>query len=110
MDGKIMVTYKILCKADFNLQLPLEKLLSNEKVIKIIKSEFAKGQRNIDLSFKNQNNYLKLETNKELHKFEALKDDFADLLSLAEDDATSKKLYKKDCSSVELVDIEILSE
>ena len=37
----------------------------------------------------------------------ALKDDFADLLSLAEEDATSRKLFKKECVGIELVDIEI---
>jgi len=109
MDGKIMVTYKILCKSDFNLEITLEQLLSNEKVAKTIKSEFAKGVRNIDFSFKNIESLLKIETEKELYQFEALKDDFADLLSLAEDDATSKKLFKKDCVGIELVDIEILN-
>ena len=108
MDGKIMVTYKVLCKNDFNLELSLEKLLLNEKVVKIIKSEFAKGLRNIDLNTKNSDTLLKIETSKELHQFEASKDDFADLLDLAEDDAVTKKLFKKDCSSIELVDIEIL--
>ncbi|MEA3353570.1 MAG: hypothetical protein U9Q33_07125 [Campylobacterota bacterium] len=108
MDGKIMVTYKILCKADFNLEITLEQILSNEKVAKTIKSEFAKGIRNIDFAFKN-NSKLRIETQKELYQFEALKDDFADLLSLAEEDATSRKLYKKDCVGIELVDIEILN-
>ena len=109
MDGKIMVTYKILCKMDFNLELTLEEMLSNEKVEKAIKSEFAKGIRNIDFTLKNSDCKLKIETKKELYQFEALKDDFADLLSLAEDDATSRKLFKKDCTSIELVDIEILN-
>ena len=107
MDGKIMVTYKILCKNDFNLELSLEQILENDKVSKAIKSEFAKGIRNIDFSFKH-NNILKIETQKEHYEFEALKDDFADLLSLAEEDATSRKLYKKECVGIELVDIKIL--
>ena len=34
------------------------------------------------------------------------KDDYADVLVLAEEDATAKKIFKKDCSMVELVDIE----
>jgi hypothetical protein len=108
MDGKIMVTYKILCKSDFNLEITLEKLLANEKVVKAIKSEFAKGIRNIDLSLKNSDCKLKIETQKELYQFEAFKDDFADLLSLAEEDATARKIYKKDCVGIELVDIDIL--
>ncbi|MEA3289564.1 MAG: hypothetical protein U9Q04_05195 [Campylobacterota bacterium] len=108
MEGKILVTYKILCKADFNLEITLEQLLSNEKVAKTIKSEFAKGIRNIDFAHKN-NSVIKIETQKELYEFEALKDDFADLLSLAEEDASNRKLYKKDCVGIELVDIEILN-
>jgi len=108
MDGKIMVTYKILCKTDFNLEITLEQILSNEKIVKTIKNEFAKGIRNIDFSCKNIDSLLKIETIKDLYQFEALKDDFADLVSLAEDDATSRKLFKKDCVGIELVDIEIL--
>lgn len=108
MDGKIMVTYKILCKSDFNLEVTLEQILLNEKVAKVIKSEFAKGIRNIDFSLKNNTQKLKIETQKELYQFEAQKDDFADLLSLAEEDASSRKLFKKDCADIELVDIEIL--
>lgn len=107
MDGTIMVTYKILCKTDFNFEITFEELLSNEKVAKVIKSEFAKGIRNTDFSFKNQECKLKIETQKELYQFEARKDDFADLVSLAEEDATSRKLFKKECIGIELVDIEI---
>jgi len=109
MDGKIMVTYKILCKNDFNLEISLEQIINNEKVSKIIKSEFAKGVRNIDYAFKH-NCTVKIETQKEHYTFEALKDDFADLLSLAEEDATSRKLYKKECVGIELVDIAILDD
>jgi hypothetical protein len=110
MDGKILVTYKILCKADFNLEVSLEKLLTNEKVAKVIKSEFAKGIRNIELSSKHSDTILKIETQKELHQFEARKDDFADLVTLAEEDAASRKLFKKDCLGIELVDIEIKND
>jgi hypothetical protein len=109
MDGKIMVTYKILCKTDFNLEITLEQLLENEKVAKVIKSEFAKGLRNIDFAAKNHDCKLTIETQKEIYQFEAFKDDFADLVSLAEEDATTRKLYKKDCIGIELVDIEILN-
>lgn len=110
MEGKILVTYKILCKADFNLEITLEKLLENEKVAKAIKGEFAKGVRNIVLNTKNDNSKVKIETQKELYEFEARKDDFADLVSLAEEDANTRKLFKKDCIGIELVDIETLKE
>ena len=108
MDGKIMVTYKILCKNDFNLELTLEKLLANDKVSKAIKSEFAKGIRNIDLLTKDGASKVKIETTKELYQFEVNKDDFADLITLAEEDAKVRKLTKKDCVDIELVNIETM--
>jgi len=108
MDGKIIVTYKVLCQTDMNEDISLTKLLSNEKVIKAIKSEFAKGLRNIELSTSDEKASFKISTMKGVHTFEVLKDDFADILTLAEEDATVKKLLKKDCDRVELVNIETL--
>ena len=106
MNGTIMVTYKILCNGDLNKDISLQELLSNEKVAKAIKSEFAKGFRNIALLSTSTDTSLKIETTKELYSFEVTKDDFADILMLAEEDAATKKLLKKDCERVELVDIE----
>jgi len=37
MKGTILVTYKILCKADLSKELSLNDLLTNEKIAKIIK-------------------------------------------------------------------------
>lgn len=108
MDGKMLVTYKILCKNDFNLELTLEKLLENEKVSKMIKNEFAKGIRNIDLLTKDINSKISIQTTKELYQFEVNKDDFADLITLAEEDLKSRKLVKKDGIGIELVDIQTL--
>lgn len=105
VNGNIEVTYKVVNKNDLNLTLSLEELLKNEKVVKVIKSEFAKGYRNIDVKIDSElSDKFKLETIKEYHCFTVLKDDFADIVSLAEEDATSKKLLKKECF-VELVDI-----
>jgi len=108
MNGTIMVTYKLLCKTDFNKKLTLQELLNNEKVAKVIKSEFAKGHRNLDLIPNEESGSFNIETVKELHKFEVNKDDFADILVLAEEDAANKKLIKKDCERVELVNLETL--
>lgn len=108
MNGNIMVTYKILCNGDLNKEISLEELLLNEKVSKAIKSEFAKGLRNIALLSTSKDASLRVETTKELHSFEVTKDDFADILVLAEEDAVTKKLLKKDCERVELVNIETL--
>ena len=107
MDGKMLVTYKILCEGDLNKTIKLQELLKNEKVIKAIKSEFAKGQRNISVDGSDSAE-VELKTSKKLYTLEVEKDDFADLLSLAEDDAQNKKLLKKECSRIELVDIQTL--
>lgn len=105
VNGNIEVTYKVVHKNDLNLSISLEELLKNEKIVKTIKSEFAKGYRNIDIATDSElTDKFKLETIKEHHSFIVSKDDFADILALAEDDATSKKLLKKECL-VELVDI-----
>jgi len=108
MNGTILVTYKILCKADLNKTVHLEELLQNEKIAKLIRSEYAKGFRNLSLLADSKESFMKIETLKELHTFEVAKDDFADILVLAEEDAANKKLIKKDCDRVELVDIETL--
>lgn len=107
MDGKIMITYKVLCESDFNQDISLKDLLKNEKVARAVKSEFAKGYRNISLhAFEDVK--VSIETTKELYTAEVSKNDFADLLSLAEEDANNKKLLKKECTRVELVDIETI--
>ena len=103
-----MVSYKILCKSDLNKTISLTELLANEKVAKAIKSEFAKGFRNIALVNIVQEATVKLETQKEIHQFEVDKNDFADILVLAEEHASTHKLLKKDCERVELLDIETL--
>ncbi len=101
-----MVTYKILCESDLNKIVLLEELFQNEKVAKVIKSEFAKGFRNINLVSEIKEASFLIETQKELYHFEVQKDDFADILVLAEEDAVNNKLFKKGCSRIELVDIE----
>jgi len=103
-----MVTYKILCKADLNKEIKIDELLANEKIAKAIKSEFAKGFRNIVLISDDNSAKVKIETLKELHSFEVDKNDFADILVLAEEHAIANKLIKKDCERVELMDIETL--
>lgn len=108
MDGKMLVTYKVLCESDVNSEIKLSELLANEKIAKVIKSEYAKGFRNIELTSKESSSPIVLQTQKELHSFEVEKNDYADLLDLAEEDATSKKSFKKGCSRIELVDIETL--
>jgi len=104
MNGMIKVSYTVMCRNDVSTEVSLNDLLSNEKVIKAIKSEFATGLRNLALSHKEETTvYIK--TQKEVFEFSASKNDFADLLELAEEDARKHKRLKKECDGVELVDI-----
>ena len=104
MEGMIKVSYTVMCKNDVSKEVSLNDLLKNEKVMKAIKSEFATGLRNLALSTKEENTvYIK--TQKEVFGFSASKNDFADLLELAEEDARKHKRLKKECDGVELVDI-----
>jgi len=108
MKGNMLITYKVLCQKDTNKVITIEALLNNEKVLKVIKSEFGKGIRNLALTSDDKSALLTLATEKELYQFEVSKNDFADILDLAEDDARSRKLLKKECDRVEIVDIETL--
>ncbi len=97
------VNYKLLCEGDVYNEVKLTDILQNEKVAKAIKSEFAKGLRNIALSTSDDVK-LEISTDKEIFEFEADKKDFADLIELAEEDAKIHKRAKKGCTGVELVD------
>lgn len=104
MEGMIKVSYTVMCKNDVNKELNLADILANEKVEKAIKSEFAKGLRNLVLSHKEEAEVF-LKTEKEVFEMTVSKNDFADLLELAEEDARKHKRIKKECDGVELVDI-----
>lgn len=103
MQGKLKVSYSLICDNDFYQEVSLKELLANEKIVKLLKSEFAKGVRNIDLST-NDHATLILNTEKEIFSFEAEKKDFADLIELAEEDAKQNKRFKKGCQAVAIVD------
>ncbi len=98
------ITYTVLCAGDISKEIGLEDILKNEKVLKALKSEFAKGLRNIALIAK-ENSLIAIKTEKECFEFMASKNDFADLLELAEEDARKNKRLKKGCDGVELIDI-----
>jgi len=104
MDGMIKVMYTVMCKNDISKEIALSDLLNNEKVMKAIKSEFASGLRNLALFAKGESS-IEIKTEKEVFELEASKNDFADLLELAEEDARKHKRLKKECDGVELVDI-----
>jgi hypothetical protein len=104
MDGMMKITYTVLCESDVSKEVGLEEILKNEKVLKAIKSEFAKGLRNIKLSA-GENTAVSIKTDKEQYDFMASKNDFADLVELAEEDARKHKRIKKGCDGIELIDI-----
>ena len=104
MDGMIKVSYTVMCKNDVSIELTLTQLLQNEKIAKAIKSEFATGLRNLAL-ISSVNSEVSIKTAKEVYELEVSKNDFADLLELAEEDARKHKRLKKECDGVELVDI-----
>lgn len=104
MDGMIKAMYTVMCKNDVSKEVSLADLLKNEKVMKAIKSEFASGLRNLTLSSSGES-CIEIKTQKEVFELEASKNDFADLLELAEEDARKHKRFKKECDGVELVDI-----
>lgn len=107
VEGMIKVSYTVMCKNDISQEVNLADLLMNEKVMKAIKSEFASGLRNLALSY-NEETTVYIKTQKEIYEFTASKNDFADLLELAEEDARKNKRFKKECDGVELVDIETI--
>ena len=100
----IKVSYTVMCRNDVSQALNLADMLVNEKVMKAIKSEFATGLRNLAVSQK-EDTLVYIKTQKEIFEFKASKNDFADLLELAEEDAKKNKRLKKECDGVELVDI-----
>ncbi|WP_309496239.1 hypothetical protein [Sulfurovum sp.] len=100
----IKVSYTVMCKNDVSKEVNIADILANEKVMKAIKSEFATGLRNLSLSMKEENSVY-IRTQKEVFEFTTSKNDFADLLELAEEDARKNKRLKKECDGVELVDI-----
>jgi len=100
----IKVSYTVMCKNDVSKELSLAEIFANEKIEKAIKSEFAKGLRNLVLSHKEEAEVF-LKTEKEVFDMTVSKNDFADLLELAEEDARKHKRIKKECDGVELVDI-----
>jgi hypothetical protein len=104
VEGSMKISYTIMCNNDVNLEIALSEILANEKVAKVIKSEFGKGLRNLTL-ISNDEASLSLKTQKEVYEFIVSKNDFADILVLAEEDARKHKRIKKECEGVELVDI-----
>lgn len=100
----IKVYYTVMCQNDVSETFSLADILANEKVQKAIKGEFAKGLRNLALSCR-EDTEVYLKTDKVVYEMTVSKNDFADLVVLAEEDARKHKRIKKECDGIELVDI-----
>jgi len=103
MQGKIKVSYILICDKDTHKEISIEEIIANEKLMKLIKSEFAKGIRNLEISTQGEAKII-LKTEKELYSFVVDKQDFADLVELAEEDARINKRLKKECQVVKIID------
>lgn len=103
--GELKISYIILCESDVQIEIGTEQLLAEESIARAIKNSFAKGKRNIELESTTSGKLL-IKTEKEVHALTIPKDDFADAITLAEEDAAKRKLMKKGCSGVKLIDIE----
>jgi hypothetical protein len=102
MDGQVEVHFTILCDNDFHKELRLKQLLSSEKVLKAIKSEFGEGARNLLLASSDEEVKVLLSSEKKVHSHIIEKDDIQDILELTEEYARSQKLLKGNCSRIEL--------
>ena len=103
MEGKIKVTYTLICDKDTYKEISIEEIIANEKIVRLLKSEFAKGIRNLEISSRGEAKVI-LKTEKELYTFIVDKQDFADLVELAEEDARLNKRLKKECQVVKIMD------
>lgn len=104
MQGKLNVTYQLICENDVEKEISIIEILKNEKIIKLLKSEYAKGLRNLDITTDDNTATIILQSQKEFYEFETDKKDFADLIELAEENAKERKLFKKGCQEIALVD------
>ncbi len=105
MEGNLIITYTVICDGDIYVEMPLKEVLANEKIQAAIKREFGQGGRNLVLDDTKTSGTLIIEKEKQHYTLVIPKDDFADALTLAEEDARKNKRLKGECSMVELLDI-----
>ncbi len=102
MEGQVEVQFSILCENDFHKEITLSQLLTSEKVIKAIKSEFCEGARNLQISGIGEAK-VTIASEKQIYSHTIDKNDIQDILELTEEFARSQKLLKAGCTRVELV-------
>jgi len=102
MDGQVEVSFTVLCDNDFNKEITLSELLSSEKVLKAIRSDFCEGSRNLVIDTENKDMKISINSEKKEYTHIIEKDDIQDILELTEEYARSQKLLKGACSRIEL--------
>jgi len=102
-----MIEYIVLCDNDLKVTVTLSDLLRDEKIARAIKNTFAKGKRDIEAVIVEQG-AVTIKNKKVIHEAVIPKESFMDALTLAEEDARAKKLLKKGCERIEIVDIRTL--
>jgi len=107
MTGEMMIKYIVLCDGDLEITVTLADLLKNEAVARAIKNVYAKGKRDIEAVVGDPGS-MTIKNKKSVQTVTIPKENFMDALTLAEEDARSKKLLKKGCDRIEIVDIETL--
>lgn len=105
MTGEMMISYIVLCENDMEVTVTLADLLQDEKIARAIKNAYAKGKRDIE-AVVDEPGAMTIKNKKNVQTVTIPKDGFMDALTLAEEDARKKKLLKKGCERVEIVDIE----
>lgn len=107
MEGIMKVVYSVVCDNDFEKVVTAEDLMSDDKIVKAITYAFGGAARNVDIRSL-CNEVFVLKPKKEEFEFEIPKDDFADALTLAEEDAKKRRRFKKGCERIMLVDIKTI--
>lgn len=77
-------------------------MLTSEKVIKAIKSEFCEGARNLQIGG-NGEAKITIASEKQIYSHIIDKNDIQDILELTEEFARSQKLLKTGCTRIELI-------
>ena len=107
MTGEMMISYIVLCDGDLEVTVTLADLLKDEKIARAIKNAYAKGKRDLE-AVVTEPGAMTIKNKKTVQTVTIPKESFMDALTLAEEDAKAKKLLKKGCDRIEIVDIETL--
>ena len=103
MKGTMKATYKVLCDNDINVEVTIGDIFNDEDVMKVVRRKFAKSSKPMEQSLAAEK--IVLTSLKQTYECEFPKEQYLDTLEICEEDARSKKLLKKGCDRIEVVDI-----